>query len=209
LNSRFTSKTNKGYSNVELYIDKTNKTDLEIRQSLESRIAKMLVGCCFTNFPSIKKRNSIFNSLVESSNEDIPLSDEDQAIIKEVYKKGFEERLAKAENQFKDSVLRKIDDAKIASRDRSLWWVRNPIAVIFLPALIFVLLSLLVTHKIYQLVRVKTKKDWLQFGIVSIVALLLADIIIVFCISFYDLLTMPDDSRIYKMSHFYQPLYYW
>lgn len=198
LNSCLTSKTNKGYSSVELYVDKTNKTDLEIRQSLESRIAKILVGSCFTNFPSIKKRNSIFNSLVESSNENVLLNDEDIAIIREVYKKGFEERLAKAENQFKDSVLKKIDNAKIASRDRSLWWVRNPIAVMFLPALIFVLLSLFVTHKIYQSVRVKTKKDWLQFGIVAIVALLLADIIIVFCISFYDFLTMPDDSRIYR-----------
>lgn len=198
LNSCLSSKTNKGYSSAELYVDKTNKTDLEIRQSLESRIAKLLVGSCFTNFPTVKKRNSIFNSLVESSNENSPLSDEDVAIIREVYKKGFEERLAKAENQFKDSVLRKIDDAKIVSRDRSLWWVRNPIAVIFLPALIFVLLSLLVTHKIHQLVRAKTKKDWLLFGIVSIVALSLADIIIVVCISFYDFLTIPDESRIYR-----------
>jgi hypothetical protein len=64
------------------------------------------------------------------------------------------------------------------------------------------LLSLFVTHKIYQSISVKTKKDWLQFGIVSIVALLLADIIIVFCISFYDFLTMPDDSRIYRSEPF-------
>ncbi|MDI9869663.1 sensor histidine kinase [Flectobacillus roseus] len=202
LNSCSSSKTNKGYSSVELYVDKTNKTDVEIRQSLESRIAKLLVGSCFTNFPSIEKRNSIFNSLVESSNENIPLNEEDKAIIKEIYRKGFEERLVKADNQFKDSVLKKIDDAKIASRDRSLWWVRNPIAVIFLPALLLVLLSLFVTHKIYQSISVKTKKDWLQFGIVSIVALLLADIIIVFCISFYDFLTMPDDSRIYRSEPF-------
>lgn len=202
LNSCLSSKTNKGYSSVELYVDKTNKTDVEIRQSLESRIAKLLVGSCFTNFPSIEKRNSIFNSLVESSNENIPLNEEDKAIIKEIYRKGFEERLAKADNQFKDSVLKKIDDAKIASRDRSLWWVRNPIAVIFLPALLLVLLSLFVTHKIYQSISVKTKKDWLQFGIMSIVALLLADIIIVFCISFYDFLTMPDDSRIYRSEPF-------
>jgi hypothetical protein len=93
---------------VELYVDKTNKTDVEIRQSLESRIAKLLVGSCFTNFPSIEKRNSIFNSLVESSNENIPLNEEDKAIIKEIYRKGFEERLAKADNQFKDSVLKRL-----------------------------------------------------------------------------------------------------
>lgn len=184
-----------GYNSCELYFYKIAaiSTDKEIKKSFEPRIAKTLVGSNFA-YPSITKRNSIFNLDYQHSNRTVPLNNEDIAIIKEVYKKGFEERLIKAESQFKESVLKKIEDAKISSRDSSLWWVKNPVAVIFLPALILILLGLFFIHKIYQSVSVKVKQDWLQFGIVAVIALLFVDIIIVFCISFYDFLTISDDS---------------
>lgn len=194
LNSRLSSINGNGYSNGELYIYKIDKTDLEIRKTLESRIARSLVGSGFTYVRAREIRNSIFNPFSDFSNENIPLNDEDKAIIREVYRKGFKERLVKAEIQFKESVIKKIEGAKISSRDTSLWWVKNPVAVIFLPALIFVLLGLFFINKIYQSINVKIKKDWLQFGIVAVIALLFVDIIIVFCISFYDFLTISDDS---------------
>ena len=101
----------------------------------------MLVGGSFAYPLREEKRNSIFNPIVGLSNYQIPLDYEDQEIIKEVYKKGFEKRLAKAEIQFKESIIKKIENAKIVNRDPSLWWVQNPLAIIFLPALILVLLS--------------------------------------------------------------------
>lgn len=190
-------KRGQGYTSCELYIYRIKDitTDLEIKKSWESRIAKTLVGGNFA-YPLIEeKRNSIFNPVYDQSNRNVPLNDEDKAIIREVYKKGFKERLVKAESQFKDSILKKIEDAKIFNRDRSLWWVKNPVAIIFLPALILVLLGLFFIHKIYQSVNVKIKQDWLLFGIIALIALLLVDIIIVFSISFYDFLTIPDDYQ--------------
>jgi len=120
-----------GYTSCELYISKidTSDTDLDIRKSLESRIAKMLVGGYFTYPPTAGKRNSIFNPINGLSNNKIPLDNQDQAIIKEVYKIDFEKSLAKAEKQF-NYVIKNIEDHKIANRDPSLWWVKNPLAVI-------------------------------------------------------------------------------
>ncbi len=189
-------KQGQGYNSCEFYIYKIAaiSTDKQIKKSLEPRIAKTLVGGNFA-YPSITERNSIFNLDYDHSNHTVPLNDEDIAIIREVYKKGFEERLVKAESQFKESILKKIEDAKIFNRDRSLWWVKNPVAIIFLPALILILLGLFSIHKIYQSINVKIKHDWLLFGIIAVIALLLVDVIIVFCISFYDFLTIPDDYQ--------------
>lgn len=197
VDGKFGTKDEKqGYESCELYIYRIAAitTDIQITKSFESRIAKTLVGSNFA-YPSITERNSIFNLDYQHSNRTVPLNDEDKAIIKEIYRKGFEERLVKAESQFKESVLKKIEDAKISSRDTSLWWVKNPVAVIFLPTLILILLGLFFIHKIYQSVNVKVKKDWLLFGIIAVIALVLVDIIIVFCISFYDFLTIPDDYQ--------------
>lgn len=186
-----------GYTSCELYIYKidTSDTDLEIRKSFESRIAKMLVGGSFAYPLREEKRNSIFNPISGLSNSKIPLDYKDQEIIKEIYKKGFEERLAKAEIQFKESIIKKIEDTRIADRDRNLWWVRNPAAVIFLPALIIVLLGLFITNKIKKLVENKIKKEWLRFSITALTALIFADIVIIFCVSLYDFLTIPGFDR--------------
>ncbi|MFA9190103.1 histidine kinase [Flavobacterium sp. FZUC8N2.13] len=185
-----------GYTSCELYIYKIDETDsdLNIRKSLESRIARMLVGGYFTYPPTAGKRNSIFNPINGLSNNKIPLDEKDQAIIKEVYKIGFEKRLAKAEKQF-NYVIKYIEDHKISTRDRNLWWVKNPIAVIFLPALILALLGLFIINGINKSIGIKIKKDWLHFGVIAAVTLLFADLLIVFCVSFYDFLTIPGYDR--------------
>jgi len=185
-----------GYTSCELYIYKIDETDsdLDIRKSLESRIAKMLVEGYFTYPPTAGKRNSIFNPISGLSNSKIPLDNQDQAIIKEVYKIDFEKRLAKAEKQF-NYVIKNIEDHKISSRDRNLWWVKNPIAVIFLPALILALLGLFIINGINKSIGFKIKKDWLHFGVIAAVTLLFADLLIVFCVSFYDFLTIPGYDR--------------
>lgn len=185
-----------GYTSCELYIYKIDEkdSDLNIRKSLESRIAKMLVGGYFTYPPTAGKRNSIFNAINGLSNNKIPLDTQDQAIIKEVYKIDFEKRLAKAEKQF-NYVIKNIEDHKISTRDRNLWWVKNPVAVIFLPALILALLGLFIINGINKSIGIKIKKDWLHFGIIAAVTLLFADLLIVFCVSFYDFLTIPGYDR--------------
>lgn len=184
-----------GYTSCELYIYKIDETDsdIKIRKSLESRIAKMIVGGSFAYPLREEKRNSIFNPVYGLSNYQIPLDYKDQEIIKEVYKKGFEKRLAKAEIQFKESIIKKIEEARIADRDRNLWWVRNPAAVIFLPALIVVLLGLFVTNKIKKLVENKIKKEWIRFTTIALTALIFADIVIILCVSLNDFLTIPKN----------------
>jgi two-component sensor histidine kinase len=195
INNRLNNTNGNGYSSGELYIYTDDKTNVDIRKSLESQIAKSLVGAWFA-YPLVEvKRNSIFNPLTTLSNNNVPLNDEDQAIIKEVYKTGFEKRLSKAENQFKESVLKKIQDSKISSRDRSLWWVKNPVAIIFLPALILVLVGLFLIKRINKSIGINIKKDWLRFGVMASIALLFADVLIVFCVSFYDFLTIQDDYK--------------
>ena len=177
------------YTSGELYVYKLDKTEVEIKKYLESHIASSLVGGRFV-FPLLgQKRNSVFNQ----NTVNVPLNKEDLAIIKEVYKKGFEERLAKAENQFKEGILKKTQAEKISTRDSNLWWVRNPAAVIFLPVLILVLLSLVLINRINKSIGVNIKKDGLRFGVMAAIALLFADIIIIFYVSFYDFLSIPGD----------------
>ena len=185
-----------GYTSCELYIYKIDESDsdLDITKSLEPRIAKTLVGGYFAYPPTAGKRKSIFNPINGQSNYYIPLNNEDQSIIKEVYKIGFEKRLAKAEKQF-NYVIKNIEDHKISSRDRTLWWVRNPVAVIFLPALILALLGLFFINGINKSIGIKIKKDWLHFGIIAAITLLFADVIIIFYVSLYDFLTIPDDYQ--------------
>lgn len=167
--------------------------DSEFKKSLEYRIVKLLVGGYFAPYKANEKRPSIFNLRIQYNEREFSLNFKDMSIIKEVYKTGFEERLTKAEKQFKDTVLKKIEDDRISSRDRNLWWVKNPIAVLFLPVLILVLLALFLINKANKTIGFKIKKESLRFGFLALIALLFAGIIIVFCVSFYDFLTIPDD----------------
>lgn len=186
----------RGYTSCELYIFKFDESDtkLEIRKSLESRIAKMLIGGYFAYPPTSGKRNSIFNPINGLSNYNRPLNTEDQFVIKEIYKEDFEKRLVIAEKQFA-YVNKNIEDNKISNRDPNLWWVKNPTAVLFLPLLFLVLLALFIINKLDKSIKNKIKKDWLRFGITALIALFFTDIIIIFYVSFKDYLTIPDNYQ--------------
>ena len=179
-----------GYGSAELYIYKIDgtDTDLNINTSLESRIAKALVDGSFV-YPAVEvKRNSIFNPIYGQSNNNLPLNEDDIAIIKEVYKTGFEKRLAKATKQFKN-IINKLKEDKVLRRDKSIWWVKNPDAVLILPTIILLLLFIFLVKKTNQLIAPHIKKDWIRFGILALIALFFSDILIVLYSYSYDFLT--------------------
>ncbi len=184
--------TDKTYYGGELYIYVMEGTDLEVREKLESKIAKMLVGGNFAQPNALKKRESIFNPLGIVSNSKGALNTGDVSIIKEVYKKSFEDRMQQATQQF-SYVLDRLEHDKIITRDKSLWWIKNPIAVIFLPALILVLFFIFLISKLKKTIHLKIKNESLRFAVLSFVILLFAAIVIIFCVSFFDFLTIPDD----------------
>ena len=175
----------KGYKSGEFYIYKFDKTDLYVQNSLESRLAKILVTGNFLLPLREGKRHSIFNPLKEKSNNSVPLNQEDIAIVKEVYRDGFEDRLKLAEKQFKKTI-NDINDYKISKRKKTIWWVKNPISVLILPTLILLLVFVFLFKKIIQSLAHKIKENWLRFGAMALIALLFVDVVIVFCISFYD-----------------------
>ncbi len=174
----------KGYTNAELYI--YNIENLKFNNSLESRIAKALIS--FKYKIAHKKWHDI--TFIVNINEK-PL-DTLEIFIKEIYRPDFEDRLRIAEKQF-EYVLDDIYKVKVKARDRNLWWVKNPVALIFLPALILSLFFVFLISKIKKSIDVKIKSDSLSFGVVALVSLFFMSIVIILCVSFYDFLTIPDD----------------
>ena len=198
ISGRYGPNTGSGYTSGEFYIYKIDKTDLEVQNSLESKLAKILVNGSFILSMREEKRKSVFNPFVANNNSTIPLSQEDMSIVKEVYRKGYEDRLKVAESQF-EFVVKNIRNEEISQRRKSIWWVKNPISVLILPVLILFLMSVFLVKKINQSLAPKIKKDWLRFGVTALIALLFADIIIVFCVSLYDFLTVPDDYSYFNL----------
>ncbi|MFI1744675.1 sensor histidine kinase [Thalassobellus sediminis] len=177
-----------GYKEVELYI----YNNQEYNYALESRIAKTLVDGYFIYRTARKKRLSIFNPQKDLNNTLKPLNTKDIVIIKEVYKPDFKKKLKIAEKQFK-YVLDNIYAERVKSRDRDLWWVKNPIALMFLPVLFLSLFFIFLISKIKKSIHVKIKRDWLRFGVIAPVSLFFMSIVVILSVSFYDFLTIPDD----------------
>jgi sensor histidine kinase YesM len=179
-----------GYSGAEVYIQRIDKTEEYIRNTLEYRIATTIAGCKFLMpFKKGQKRKSIFNPYHGLDNSDVPLSSKDMAVIEAIYSKDFDSNLKIAKKQFD----KKITDYKFSKRRKTLWWVKNPIAVIILPFLISVFLSIYYIGKLKKHLSTKIKSDWIQFGLLIFITLIFADIIIIFTISTFDFLTIPDD----------------
>lgn len=188
--SRFTSQQG-GYISGEIYVYKIDKTDVEVQNTLESRLAKAIVNGTFIRPIKEGKRNSIFNPVVGFNNDTILLNQEDIAIIKTVYANDFQKKLDVAEKQF-DAVLKNLRNIKITNRDRTIWWVKNPWAILILPILVLILIFVFLLKKINQALSSKIKNDWFRFGVISFITLLFVDILIILCISFDDFLTIPD-----------------
>ena len=200
--SRLTTES-KAFSKGELYIYNTEKLETVFNSSLESRIAKALVGGNFS-YPVRDKRKSIFNPIYYF-NMEFPLSNEDIAVIKEVYKPSFENRLKIAEKQLKD-VLDNIYKEKVRTRDRSIWWVQNPESILILPTLLLLLVFVVLLQKIYRRISHKIKNDWVLFIIVTIIGLVFVDILIVLYKYFYNFLTYPDQLQ--NQMSFVKTIYY-
>ncbi|MFI1772559.1 sensor histidine kinase [Thalassobellus citreus] len=159
--------------------------------ALELKIAQLLYHVTFP-YRSLNKRTSIFNPLQNPNNTLEPLNNQDIAILKEIYKPGFKNKLEIANKQF-EYVFEDIRNIKIKQRDRNLWSVKNPVALIFLPVLFLSLFFIFLISKIKKSIDVKIKRDWLRFGVIALVSLFFLSIVIILCVSFYDFLTIPDD----------------
>lgn len=190
-----------------IYVYKIYKSDVEVQNRLEARLAKTIVTGLFYYSFIEEKRYSIFNPLKSKNNSEIPLNNEDMAIIKEVYKKGFEKRLKAAEKQFKSTVIDKLRQQKVQERDRSIWWVQNPIAILILPTLLFLLFFVFILKKINHTLSFKIKNNWVKFIIVTIIGLVFAAVLIAFYHYFYQFLRAPSkfqDQRPIVIGIYYQ-----
>lgn len=180
----------KSYFRARVFIYKNYNNKFQLINTSEAKLARFLVGGRFEY--SSTKRQSIFNPYFGHGNNNIPLNKEDLSIIQEVYKKGYDQRLQKAEQQF-SYVLENIVNDKIEKRHRSLWWVKNPIAVIFLPALIIGLFFLIVTIKINNLITSIIKIPFLKFSLIALIGIFFLGILMIFSISLFGYLTIPGD----------------
>jgi len=166
----------------------------QLAKNVESQLAKALVQGTFFYLKSKEKRHSIFNQVRDRNNYNVLLNDDDLSIIKEVYKKGFEKRLIKAEKQF-EYVLENIENVRISERDNYLWWVRNRIAVLFLPTLFLSLLSLFFISKAKKVINNKIKNGWLSFTFLTLITLIFLYFIIVFYLNFDTFLRLPKKHQ--------------
>ncbi|WP_299062835.1 histidine kinase [uncultured Polaribacter sp.] len=164
-----------------------NKTIKEIELSF----AKILF---YGNFKTPHKDSgfNIFSRRYEAfDRKNYHLTDNDLKIISEIYKSDFEEKLKLADTQFKEEVLEKIENYKIISRNKQLWWVSNPIAVVFVPLLLLFLLFLFFTSKVKNYTDKKLNNNFIKFLLVSLIAVCFLDILIIFSVSFFDHLRTP------------------
>lgn len=170
-------------------------TSLDLTNILEKDILVSLLGEFQSGKLSFNKRESIFQShysVGTLKRNKTSVKKEDLALFKEFYKKGFEKRLQKAEIEFA-YVLDEIESRKIKTRDKSLWWVKNPISMIFLPLLILTLMFLWAVKKCKTLLSHKIPNNLVRFTLLSLVVLSFIFILIVLGVSWYDFLTIPDD----------------
>ena len=167
-----------GYRNSYLYVYEIDQTDVEARNTLESKIAKELVSGSFIFRTRGRKRSSIFNPLVANSNRNYPLNKGDIEIIKEVYGKNYENQLKVAEEQF-EFVIQDLRNEEFFQRKEALWWAKNPISILVLPTIILLLVVVFIVTKINKGLSHKIKNDWLRFGVVSFIALTFIYILIV------------------------------
>ncbi|SKB70522.1 Histidine kinase [Salegentibacter holothuriorum] len=194
VNMHYDRNSGAGYAGADVYIYRIDKSDAEVQNTIESRLAKTLVSGSFYYHISQRKRNSIFNPIIGQSNSSVPLNKKDMAIIEAVYGKYYEERLNIAEKQF-ESVVKNIENEKIDQRNRSIWWVRNPISVLILPGIILLLVFAFLIKKINQTISSKIENDWLHFGVIVFVALIFTNVLIILFVSFYDFMTIPNIYR--------------
>lgn len=173
-----------------IFIQKTKKEDEIAYNYLEITLARLLFVGSFKS-PHEDSGFDLFNRYRKGDKDKCYLTENDLKIVEEIYKKGFEEKFVIAEKQYKNEVLDKVEGYKVLNRDRNLWWVKNPIAVILLPVLILVLIALFFMNKVNKLISIKIKDEILKFTLVGLVLLLFADTIIIFSVSFYDFLTTP------------------
>ncbi|MHB0755174.1 sensor histidine kinase [Polaribacter sp. M15] len=164
-----------------------NKTINEIEVSL----AKVLFEGYFKT-PHKKSGFNLYARRLEPFNrKNYHLTDSDLKIIAEIYKSDFNEKLQLAASQFKEDVLKKIENYKIKSRNKQLWWVKNPLSVVFIPTLVLFLLFLFCILKIKNYIDRKLKNNFLQFLFISLIAVCFLDILVIFSVSFYDHLRTP------------------
>ena len=185
----------------EMYIyNSINNEDLKLvhQHSLELKIARWLVKGYFKKRNNSENQFSVFSLNQPHKYYNHNLNIGDQEIISEVYKNGFRKRLKIAKEQFK-GISNKVKKKISSDRSNALWWVRNPIAVMFLPFLILILLSLFLIGKINVILSKKIKSDLLKFTLIALFSFVVLYFLIVFYYQFYQFLKIPESHRSFRI----------
>lgn len=177
---------------ADVLIHKNRKLDDIAINYLKITIAKILfIGN--NMYPHKDSGYDLFNIHKKREEDKYYVTKNDLKIIEEIYKKGFEDKIIKAEKLYKDEVLKKVSDFNVKNRDSNLWWVKNPTAIIVLPVLILLLIFLVFIKKIKLLIDRKIKDKWSRFSLLALLIVLFFDIVIIFTVSFYDFLITPSN----------------
>ena len=177
-----------------IYNKKTTKSQYHNYTPLEIKIAKELVGGHFATMRVNSKRvllrehtrASIFNPM----NQPDVLNKGDMEIIKRVYGGLFLSHLDSYKEELK-YVLDEIEDKKNLRRDRSIWWVKNPHALLLLPMLLLLLTFGLLLKCINHAIIHKIRRDWMKFGVLTLIALVFVNITGILYKFGFDYLTTP------------------
>ena len=176
----------------EIYLYPRDIAKVEFSSTFEPIIAKAIVSGSYDSSNARGKRKTIFNKNSQLNNKNEPLSFGDLSIIKEVYKKEYEANLLKATSQFKTLFLNTNEKITITKGEEDIWWVKNPMTVVFLPALILALLFIFSVKKIKESLAFKIKNEWFRFAVIAFVALLFFDVFFFLVKGFYDFIATPS-----------------
>ena len=190
LNKSSTQKN--GIYNADVFVHKMENHNIRTEKLVEVFFAKTLIYGYYLSTPYDKKY-SIFKKQHNYRKKDFSLNKRDLEIIKEIYKKGFEEKYILAEKQFKNRVKKEIERKKWLNRDPNLWYVKNPFAIIILPVLILCIFFLIITIKINSLITSYIKIPFLRLFIIPLIGVCFLGILMIFSISLFGYLTIPDD----------------
>lgn len=174
---------------AKVYIYNNERDDSTIL--LKARIASVIVKGSFINPKSLNRRTSIFNSFNLYNKKHQDLNKQDYLILNKVYSHNFKNNLSKAKEKY-PYVVSSLQK-KMFTNYRQKWWYKNPFAVVFIPTLLLIVLMVYIVGKIKIIVETKINRNWLQFGVISLISLLLLGIVIVFSVSVVDFLVHPKN----------------
>ncbi len=192
----------RGISALDMFIHKSKKGNSEsLYDLLEVFIAKSLVRGYFFDHTGFNNhiifRKDYYNlgGNFRLKQKNLKNYNKELKIIEEVYKKGFDKKLDQATIFYKEYAEETLERKSKLNRERSLWWVKNPYAIIVLPVILLACFFLYLLFKIKPLIYKTSKKQWTRLVILILISLVFVNFLIIISVSTYDYLTIPKLSE--------------